>query len=534
MKKSGRKHRLRAAMLALIAMGLAMPAMVAVQESRAAGMAPLNTVPVPLPPNLAEFVADNEAAIRLGKALFWDMQAGGDGIQACASCHFQAGEDNRLKNTVNPGVNGTFEAAGPGERLHRRDDFPLNTGDIVGSQGITKRTFNGLSGGPIDDCTEVPDAVFNKDGVNVRQVTGRNAPTVINSVFNFRSFWDGRAHNVFNGVNPNGPDDPAQVLQVVDGLVSPVSIQIPNASLASQATGPPMSDVEMTCAGREFRDIGRKLLNLRPLRRQLVAKTDSVLGGRLSRSPNNGLRTTYGAMIQEAFQPRWWDSDQLVDGYTVMENNFTLYWGLSIMMYEATLVSDDTPVDRYLAGDLTALTPLEISGMDVFTGEGRCDQCHGRAETTEATVSQTDPANPTDGFDNIGVALTAEDGGDILQPGEGKFKTPGLRNIELRGPFFHNGSAANLRQVVEFYNRGGNFSDGFTDSQIRQLNLTDLQKRNLVRFLMALTDERVRFERAPFDHPSLIIGNGANLPAIGAEGRDEPLMPFANLNQFVP
>ena len=64
----------------------------------------LKGFPVPLPPNLGTFVRDRAAAIQLGKALFWDTQAGGDGVQACATCHFQVGADVRTRNTVNPGA----------------------------------------------------------------------------------------------------------------------------------------------------------------------------------------------------------------------------------------------------------------------------------------------------------------------------------------------------------------------------------------------------------------------------------------------
>jgi cytochrome c peroxidase len=64
----------------------------------------LQGVPVPEPPDLASYVKDKAAAIRLGKALFWDMQVGSDGVQACASCHFQAGGDIRVKNQLDPGL----------------------------------------------------------------------------------------------------------------------------------------------------------------------------------------------------------------------------------------------------------------------------------------------------------------------------------------------------------------------------------------------------------------------------------------------
>src|SRR3974390_2035959 len=60
---------------------------------------------LPQPPNLGDFVRNKQAAIRLGKALFWDMQVGSDGVQACATCHFEAGADNRSRNQVNPDLN---------------------------------------------------------------------------------------------------------------------------------------------------------------------------------------------------------------------------------------------------------------------------------------------------------------------------------------------------------------------------------------------------------------------------------------------
>ena len=69
-------------------------------------LAPLSTVPVPPVFGMEGILADKTAAIELGKALFWDMQAGSDDIQACASCHFNAGADSRAINQVNPGQAG--------------------------------------------------------------------------------------------------------------------------------------------------------------------------------------------------------------------------------------------------------------------------------------------------------------------------------------------------------------------------------------------------------------------------------------------
>ncbi len=498
-------------------------------SSRAAfsdgGLKPLSDMAVPLPSGLSNFVINKAAAIRLGKALFWESQTGGDGKVACASCHFQAGADVRTKNTVNPGANGVFQTALPGGTVTAAS-FPISNGDVIGSQGVVKRNFIGLNlPSAVDSCGPILAGPF---GTN-RQVTGRNTPFNINAIFNFRSFWDGRANNVFNGVNPAGPTDPtARVLQVIGGVPQLVQIGLSNASLASQAVGPPNNSVEMSCAGRNFPTLGRKLLALTPLGQQLVHPTDSVLGS-LSLSPSNGLNTTYKAMIQAAFDPKWWNSSAVVGGFTVMENNFSLYWGLAINLYGSTLVAGQTPYDAFLDGDDSALSAQEQLGLDVFVGDGRCVHCHSGAALTEATVE----GGPDHGFINSAVRPSAEDAGDIVAGG-GRFKTPGLRNVELNGPYFHNGELSTLRQVVDFYDRGGDFVEDETDSQIRPLGLTNAEKNALVALMLAMTDERVRFERKPFDHPSLNVPNGPNLAAVGAAGRATPVATFLNLNQFLP
>ena len=63
----------------------------------------LKTVAVPRPSNLGDYVKDEQAAVRLGKALFWEMQVGSDGVTSCATCHFHAGADSRTKNQLAPG-----------------------------------------------------------------------------------------------------------------------------------------------------------------------------------------------------------------------------------------------------------------------------------------------------------------------------------------------------------------------------------------------------------------------------------------------
>ena len=121
----------------------------------------------------------------------------------------------------------------------------------------------------------------------------------------------------------------------------------------------------------------------------------------------------------------------------------------------------------------------------------------------------------------------------------GATKTPGLRNIELTAPFFANGGQATLMQLVEFYTRGGDFPSADVDPNLTRAGFSDTEKAAVVAFLKALTDERVRSQSAPFDHPSLVLPNGmvyANgvwaeqtitIPATGAGG-GAPMGKFCN------
>jgi hypothetical protein len=96
---------------------------------------------------------------------------------------------------------------------------------------------------------------------------------------------------------------------------------------------------------------------------------------------------------------------------------------------------------------------------------------------------------------------------------EGAFKVPSLRNVALTAPFFHNGDARTLREVVEFYSRGGNVAPvtGLDGTLIEPLGLPALtadETDAIIAFMEALTDERVLYRRAPFDHPQLFVPNG--------------------------
>lgn len=592
---------------------------------------PLNQISVPEPPSLFLYVKNKTAAIRLGKAMFWDMQAGSDGATACASCHFHAGADNRIKNTVNPGTNDgdeLFEVRAPNQTL-QPGDFPFHqrqaptefqaspvvrdSNDVVGSQGVRLTQFIDIvAGSSVENGAPLADSIFQVNGANVRQVTGRNTPSVINAVFNFSNFWDGKASAFFNGSSPFGPMDPtAGVWYQVNGSLARQRVNIEFASLASQATGPPLSDVEMSFRGRTFPQIGRKMLSLVPLGQQGVHPQDSVLGvlSRATLNPDGtlggqkGLSTSYAQMIRDAFQSNLWSSNQLTpDGFTQMEANFALFWGLAIQLYEATLVSSDTPFDRFLGGDSTALTDQQQEGFNIFFGVGRCDLCHFGTELTNASVRGAAFINNAthalielmpvasgkqiiydNGFNNTAVRKTKEDLGrgansPFLNPltgnniplsfsrqgqlqslgllpflapllpanipsnfpvaNDGAFKVPGLRNIELTAPYFHNGGVMTLEDVVDFYVRGGDFpKDNKANLDINIFEIAQLQnepdaKAALAAFMKSLTDDRVRMQAAPFDHPELVVPHGE--PETGASVIRLPATGFLGLGASTP
>jgi cytochrome c peroxidase len=416
----------------------------------------LKSVPVPPSDGIENFVRDKRQAIALGKALFWDARAGSDG-QACASCHFAAGADSRLGNGFNPGQRGgdntfarTFTGGHGPNYMVKPDDFPTyrlqnafdrnspvtyESNDVVGSPGTFSGPFGALTPTGDETCANRPIDEFSVHGALTRRVEPRNTPSVINAAYNHRNFWDGRANNAFNGVNPFGDRDPgAKVLQSqAGGTAGWVAIHIPNASLASQAVGPALSDFEMSCANKTFPLLGRKMIPMRALAGQKVHPTDSVLAG--YRQPTgDGLTRSYADMIKAAFQPEWWNASGTYAGFTQMETNFSLYWGLAIMMYESTLVSDEAPIDRFVGWsgsppNPNALSAQEIRGLAIFRGsKANCVECHRGAEFTSAasrlqpTLGETNLLEQMfigagrlglydSGYYNIGVRPTREDVG---------------------------------------------------------------------------------------------------------------------------
>jgi parallel beta-helix repeat protein len=161
----------------------------------------------------------------------------------------------------------------------------------------------------------------------------------------------------------------------------------------------------------------------------------------------------------------------------------------AIAAFERTLTANNTPFDRYVAGDRGALTAAQLRGFNLFrSGKARCFECHGLPTF----------ANPD--FKVLGVPDLEGQPPDL---GRGEvvgsenynraFKIPTLRNVVLTAPYMHNGRFKTLEEVLDFYARGGGPGMGSNlpniDDKIRAFSLSPQEKEDLIAFLYALTDE---------------------------------------------
>lgn len=313
--------------------------------------------------------------------------------------------------------------------------------DIRGSLGVVRQE---CGGDLIDDGVFFP----------ARQVTRRRAPTVIGAAFETLLFVDGRASDTF-----------------ADPLTGDVVIPFGGA-LESQALGPILSSAEMSCVGRTWDDVTSKLEVVAPL--SLASALPADLDAAVAQ------HSSYTTLFEAAFG---------TPEITPVRIAFAL------ASYQRTLVPDQTPFDFWLDGQFTALNDDETQGALFFIDQ--CAICHGG------------PTLANDDFHNIGVRPSDEDLGRALVTGlpddRGRFRTPALRNIGLRAPYFHHGGADTLLEVVQFYNDGGDFLDDI-DPAIVPLGLPEEAVALLAGFMeTALTDPRVEAELPPFDRPLLQV-----------------------------
>ncbi|HEX7928882.1 MAG TPA: cytochrome c peroxidase [bacterium] len=163
--------------------------------------------------------------------------------------------------------------------------------------------------------------------------------------------------------------------------------------------------------------------------------------------------------------------------------------GKAIAVFERSLVSGTAPFDEWAAGNANAMSDSAKRGFVVFNTKGNCAGCHAGWRFTD------------DGFYDIGIPGNDRGRGKIVQTVkamEFAFKTPTLRDVADRAPYMHNGSVPTLEAVVDHYNRGGAVARATLAPTVRKLNLTAVEKADLVAFLKALTGTV-----APVDIPGL-------------------------------
>lgn len=192
-------------------------------------------------------------------------------------------------------------------------------------------------------------------------------------------------------------------------------------------------------------------------------------------------------------------------------------FGKALQAYMRLIVSRDAAFDRYVAGDTSALSASAKSGLGLFIGKASCVQCHAgphfsdddfhvnglkpegehiflEATGREATIQHVldNPFNSSGPYSDDpstgrleGLAPTGE--------ARGKWRTKGLRQADKTGPYMHTGQIATLREVVEFYNAGGDEAGyvGVKDKRIQPLHLSDAEIDDLVAFLESLTGQPV-------------------------------------------
>lgn len=350
--------------------------------------------------------------------------------------------------------------ADPRIGLHPGSDGRIGTaGDVVGSPGMFLQD---------EDGTRLNDPVFGFS----RQVTGRAAQSYFMNLFADELFWDGRAADTF--------------LDPETGLVVIAS----GGALESQALGPILSSAEMAHQDRDWDHVIAKLGTVMPLR--LASNRPADVQAAIDASPS------YRELFSEAF------GDEDITAARI---------AMAIATYERTLVPDQSPWDRFIAGQNNAMTASQIQGWNAFrNGPLPCRNCH------------VPPMFTDNNFYNIGLRPAAEDQGRRAVTGNqadfGNMKTPTLRNTGLRPTLMHTGGITDVPDALDFYSEAGGHRHFTADqSQIPNgggdydnIRIPGDLRGPLADFIgNALTDPRVAAEQAPFDRPTLSSEGGTGV-----------------------
>jgi cytochrome c peroxidase len=344
--------------------------------------APRSSDQVGFPAALTEYVISptslRSARVALGQRLFFEPRLSGDGTVACATCH---------------------------------DPARAFTDGRPASIGIHGR------------------------------VGQRNAPTILNALYNKHQFWDGR----------------------VD-------------TLEQQAALPITNPFEMGAAS---------------------------IGDAVSRIADD---KGYQTQFMQAF------------GRAVNEQDILS----AIAAYERTLTSFDSPFDHFIAGEANAISDSAKRGWELFNTKARCNLCHALTDNQRDTTLFMD-----NDFHNIGIGILRHHVGPLAQRAErdlahgnlpavdtaaiasdlsvlgrflatrkeediASFKTPGLRNVLVTGPYFHDGSMDTLWDVMDHYNKGDGITDPWLDKDMQPLALTEPEIDDVVAFLASLTSPQYK------------------------------------------
>ena len=184
---------------------------------------------------------------------------------------------------------------------------------------------------------------------------------------------------------------------------------------------------------------------------------------------------TYARLFEQAY-PK-----EPISGVTI---------GKAIATFERTIVSGVAPFDEWIIGDESAISEPAKIGFDLFNGKALCVKCHSGWNFTD------------DSFHDLGFEEQDRGRGKLLpqiQAAQFAFKTSTLRNIAQRAPYFHDGSLRTLEEVIDHYNDGPWLKRPSLAEEMRKLELTDTEKRQLVEFLKTLTgaDEPVSLPVLP-------------------------------------
>jgi cytochrome c peroxidase len=339
--------------------------------------------------------------------------------------------------------------------------------------GIDKGTIDDVMGSPgivaLDRTGRVRSSALFGAGP---QVTPRLTPSNFTALWADELFWDGRAGSEFK-----------------DPLTGRVSIARGGA-LENQAVAALLNETEMAKAGRTWADVGADLERARPL--ALATRWPPDTAAAIERHP------TYGALFTAAF------GDAAITPQRI---------AFAVATYQRTLVADQTPWDRYAAGDTSALTGRALYGWRALQSF-HCTACH------------TPPLFTNNDFFQIGVRRADFDRGRENVTGNpedaGEMKVPSLRGAALRPRFMHTGEFTSLGAAIRFYINTLALPerDGIPGAGLYTFNMSGIDESDLREFIAtALTDPRVRDESFPFDRPELrseraqtpegVAGNGS-------------------------